>query len=117
MELVFDCHHYLEITKMRLEVFEFNDYLVLWWDQVVTNKSRNFERPVETREELKALMRKRFITPHCYRDLYNKLQNLKQGCKSVEDYYKEMEVAMIRANILEDREATTTRLLSGLNRR
>ncbi|KAF7821379.1 hypothetical protein G2W53_026834 [Senna tora] len=33
-------------------------------------------------------------------------QNLKQGSKSVEEYYKEMEIAMIRANIVEDREAT-----------
>jgi hypothetical protein len=34
----------------------------------------------------------------------------------VEDYHKEMEVAMIRANVEEDREATMARFLSGLNR-
>jgi hypothetical protein len=38
-----------------------------------------------------------------YRGLYQKLQNLRQGSKSVDDYYKEMEVAMIRANVEEDR--------------
>jgi hypothetical protein len=40
-------------------------------------------------------------------------QNLIQGSKSVDEYYKEMEVAMIRANVEEDREAT---ILHGLNR-
>uniref|UniRef100_A0A2N9J2M7 Reverse transcriptase RNase H-like domain-containing protein n=1 Tax=Fagus sylvatica TaxID=28930 RepID=A0A2N9J2M7_FAGSY len=50
------------------------------------------------------------------RDLYQKLQNLTQGSRSVEDYHKEMEVAMIRANVEEDREATMARFLSGLNR-
>ena len=35
---------------------------------------------------------------------------------SVEDYYKEMEIAMIRANIEEDREATMTRFISSLNK-
>uniref|UniRef100_A0A2N9G5I5 Protein DETOXIFICATION n=1 Tax=Fagus sylvatica TaxID=28930 RepID=A0A2N9G5I5_FAGSY len=50
------------------------------------------------------------------RDLYQKLQNLIQGSRSVEDYHKEMEVAMIRANVEEDREATMARFLSGLNR-
>ena len=35
----------------------------------------------------------------------------------VEEYYKEMGVAMARANIEEDREATTARFLAGLNRK
>uniref|UniRef100_A0A2N9GLL5 Reverse transcriptase n=1 Tax=Fagus sylvatica TaxID=28930 RepID=A0A2N9GLL5_FAGSY len=39
-----------------------------------------------------------------------------EGSRSVEDYHKEMEVAMIRANVEEDREATMARFLSGLNR-
>ena len=34
----------------------------------------------------------------------------------MEEYYKEMEVAMARANIEEDREATMARFLVGLNR-
>jgi hypothetical protein len=61
-------------------------------------------------------MRRRFVPSHYYRDLYQKLQNLTQGPRSVEDYYKEMEVAMIRANVVEDREVTMARFLSGLNR-
>ena len=34
----------------------------------------------------------------------------------MEEYYKEMKVAMARANIEEDREATMARFLAGLNR-
>ena len=34
----------------------------------------------------------------------------------MEDYHKEMEVAMIRANVEEDREATMARFWNGLNR-
>ena len=34
----------------------------------------------------------------------------------MEDYYKEMEVAMIQANVQEDREATMERFLASLNR-
>ncbi|XP_044470617.1 probable pectinesterase/pectinesterase inhibitor 51 [Mangifera indica] len=37
------------------------------------------------------------------------------GSKSVKEYYQAMEVAMIRANIEEDHEATMTRFLHGLN--
>ena len=34
----------------------------------------------------------------------------------MEEYYKEMEVAMVRSNIEEDREAAMARFLAGLNR-
>jgi hypothetical protein len=70
---------------------------------------------MDTWEETKMLMRKRFVPSHYYRGLYQKLQNLRQGSKSLDEYYKEMEVAMIRANVEEDREATMARFLHGLN--
>ena len=57
---------------------------------------------METWEEMKRVMRKRFVSTYYYRDLYNKLQNLRQGNRSVKEYYKEMKVAMTRANIEED---------------
>uniref|UniRef100_A0A2N9G5R0 RNA-directed DNA polymerase n=1 Tax=Fagus sylvatica TaxID=28930 RepID=A0A2N9G5R0_FAGSY len=98
MEFVFDCHNYSETKKL------------------VINRRRNRERPIDTWEEMKVVMRKRFIPSYYYRELYKKLQGLRQGSRSVEDYYKEMEIAMIRANVEEDREATMARFLLGLNR-
>ena len=80
------------------------------------NRRRNYERPIETWEEMKATMRRRFVPSHYYRDLYQKLQSLTQDYRSVDDYHKEMEIAMIRANVEEDREATMARFLNGLNR-
>ncbi|KAF5470845.1 hypothetical protein F2P56_011333, partial [Juglans regia] len=116
MEMVFDCHNYSEIKKVKLAAIEFTDYAIVWWDQLLINRRRNREPPVDTWEEMKMLMRKRFVPSHYYRGLYKKLQRLIQGSKSVDEYYKEMEVAMIRANVEEDREATMARFLHGLNR-
>ena len=116
LEWIFDCHNYYEEKKVKLAVIKFTDYAIVWWDQHITSRRRNRERPVETWGELKALMRKRFVPSHYYRDLYQKLQSLTQGSRSVEDYYKEMEIAMIRADVEEDREATMARFLNGLNR-
>ena len=62
------------------------------------------------------LMRRRFVPNHYYRDLYLKLQGLNQGSRSVDEYFKEMKIAMIRANVIEDWEATMARFLYGLNR-
>ena len=116
VELVFDCHHYYENKKVKLVVIELSYYAIMWWDQLVLNKRWNREPSVETWEEMKRVMRKRFVSTYYYRELYNKLQNLRQGNRGVEEYYKEMEVAMARANIEEDREATMARFLAGLNR-
>ena len=117
VELVFDCHHYSENKKVKLAAIGFSDYATVWWDQLVFNMRRNREPVVETWEEMKRVMRKRFVSTYYYRDLYNKLQNLRQGNRSVKEYYKEMKVAMTRANIEEDREASMARFLAGLNRK
>ena len=116
MELIYECHNYSEEKKVKLAAIEFTDYAIIWWDQLLMNRRRNHERPIETWEGMKAIMRRRFIPSHYYRDLYQKLQSLTQGYRSVDDYYKEMEIAMIRANVEEDREATMARFLNGLNR-
>lgn len=67
-------------------------------------------------EELKTIMRKRFMPNNYYMELHKKLQCLYQGSRNVEDYHKEMEIVMIRPNIEEDRDATMARFLNGLNR-
>ena len=48
--------------------------------------------------------------------IVQQVQNLKQSNRSMDEYYKEMEIAIGRVNIEEDREATMTRFLVGLNR-
>ena len=66
--------------------------------------------------EMKREMRACFVPKYYKRDLFDKLQNLKQGNKSVEEYYKEMEQAMIRARVHEDEKQSMARFLSGLNK-
>jgi len=55
------------------------------------------------------------VPNYYYRDLYIKPQGLNQGYKTVDEYHKEMEIAMIRATVVEDREVTMARFLNGLN--
>ena len=64
---------------------------------------------------MKDVMRAHFVPTYYSRDLFKKLQILKQGTKSVEEYYKEIELAMIRANVTENEDKTLARFLNGLN--
>ncbi|XP_042446416.1 uncharacterized protein LOC122031363 [Zingiber officinale] len=116
VELVFDCHNYSEEKKVKLAAVAFTDYVIIWWDQLTLSRRRNRELPIDNWEDMKAVMRRRFVPSHYYRDLHLKLQSLKQGSMTMEDYHKEMEIALIRANIEEDREATMARFICGLNR-
>ena len=75
---------------------------------------RNNERLVQPWDELKRLMRKRFVPSYYHRDLHHKLQTLTQGSLSVEDYFKEMKMVMMRADVCEDLEAIMAQFLRGL---
>ncbi|KAF7800459.1 uncharacterized protein G2W53_045101 [Senna tora] len=101
---------------VKLAGIEFTDHALVWWDKLGVNKRNQGERPVTTWREMKTLLRRRFIPNHYYRELYQRLQTLTQGSTCVEEYHKEMELYMIRANVQEDREATMARFLNGLNK-
>ncbi|XP_074560130.1 uncharacterized protein LOC141816203 [Curcuma longa] len=116
IEQIFSCHNYNDAKKVKVAALEFTDYALIWWDQMQKERRRYGEHPINTWDEMKTLMRRRFVPSHYHRELHNKLQRLIQGSRSVDEYYKEMEVALIRANIVEDREATMARFLHGLNR-
>ncbi|XP_073153147.1 uncharacterized protein [Henckelia pumila] len=66
---------------------------------------------------MKHVMKKRFVPNHYYREMYRRLQTLRQGPRSVENYYKELETTIIWTNIEENNEATIARFLCGLNRK
>jgi predicted enzyme involved in methoxymalonyl-ACP biosynthesis len=61
-------------------------------------------------------MRARFVPSYYACDLLHKLQQLRQGAKSVEEYYQELQMSMLRCNLDEDEEPVMARFLGGLNR-
>jgi hypothetical protein len=110
MDQIFATHYYTEEKRLQLAAVEFTDYVLIWWNQIL----RMHTRPTSCRG-MKDLMRHRFVPEHYKRDIYNKLQQLTQGTKSVDEYYKEMELLMIHTGTREDIEATMSRFLNGLN--
>ncbi|RDX63595.1 hypothetical protein CR513_57956, partial [Mucuna pruriens] len=116
VEHVFDFHNYSEEKKVKLAVVKFTDYASIWWDRFVINRRRNGERLIHAWEYMKSIMRRRFVPSNYHRDLHKKLQSLTQGSMSVEDYYKEMEIAMTRANVRENHEVTMARFIGDLKK-
>jgi hypothetical protein len=116
VDWIFYFHNYSKTKKVKLVVIEFMDYTLIWWDHNVISRRMSGERLVMSLEEMKVLMRRRFVPNHYYRYLYMKLKGLNQGSRSMDEYFNEMKIAMIRANVIEDKEAIMTRFLNGLNR-
>jgi len=73
VEMIFDIYKYCEEKKVKLVVVEFTDYVMVWWERLVVERRRNRERPVSTWEELKIIMKKRYVPKHYYWELFNRL--------------------------------------------
>jgi hypothetical protein len=57
----------------------------------------------------------RFVPSYYARDLINKLQQLKQGAFSVEEYYQELQIGMLHCNLEERGDAAMARFVAGSN--
>ncbi|RDX78753.1 hypothetical protein CR513_40921, partial [Mucuna pruriens] len=87
-----EAESYLEWEmKVRMVTYEFNGYALV---EVRESKRRH----IDTWLDLRRKMRTRFVPTSYAQDLYNKLQRMYQGSKSIEEYFKEMKVALMRAN-------------------
>ena len=58
---------------------------------------------MKTWDVMKTIIRKRFIFSHYFKESYRRLQTWSQGSSSVTDYHMEMEMSMIRANVVDDK--------------
>ena len=72
---MFSSYNFLEEDEIKLAIYKSIDYASIWWDQFVSSMRRCEEKSTDTWDEMKVVMRKRFI-PNYQRDLHRKLQSL-----------------------------------------
>jgi hypothetical protein len=77
-----------------------------WLDNAINIRRDNNMVPILTWHDMKAEMQHHFVPLNYTRSLYDKLTNLKQGLKSVGEYYQEMELIMQSAKVRELAEQT-----------
>ncbi|KAE8718992.1 DnaJ protein ERDJ2A [Hibiscus syriacus] len=114
VDLLFAYHDYPQAKQVPLITLEFEGYAHTWWMQT-RKKIDNYQiQPITSWTELKHAMRNRFLPTHYTREVKQRLHRLRQGRSSVEDYYKEMQSLLNRANITEEEEDTMSRFVVGL---
>ena len=62
---------------MKLTIVEFTSHAGNWYQHLKSERKRKKEDPIETREELKDVMRKMYVPKYYERDLKTKFQALK----------------------------------------
>ena len=98
---VFSYNDYTEEQKVKLAAAEFSDYALVWWNKKQREMIRQERREIDTWTEMKRVMRKRYVPTGYNRTMRQKLQRLSQESLTMEEYYKEMEMTLVRANIEE----------------
>jgi hypothetical protein len=112
---IFRVHNLSDQRRVSLASVEFYGYALTWWNQIHENQLVLGCDHISTWAEMKRVTRRCFIPSSYRRDLHNRLQTLKQGSKSVDKYFEEMELLLIRSDIREDEESRMVRFLHGLN--
>nr|GEW22846.1 reverse transcriptase domain-containing protein [Tanacetum cinerariifolium] len=85
-----------------------------WWQQMKLTRERVGKSKITSWQNMRKCLRANFI-PHNYQQLmYQRLQNLKQGSKSVEDYTTEFYQLITRNDIQEREDQLVSRYIGGL---
>ena len=104
VEELFECYELNDYTRVRLAAVEFTGYAALWWKNIVDTRRMDGEAEIRTWQEMKRILRKRFVPAHYKHEVYMRLQTLRQGGKTVDEYIQEFEMLMIRSGAIESPE-------------
>ncbi|KAK1612705.1 hypothetical protein QYE76_036378 [Lolium multiflorum] len=103
--------NYSEDKKIKLASSEFDGYAL----RLVRNRDEDGAQPIRTWRAMKEVMTSPFVPKNYMRNIFDKLTLLRQGVKTVDEYYMEMEMLMQRGRVRESLEMTMQRFLNGLN--
>ncbi|GJU98403.1 reverse transcriptase domain-containing protein [Tanacetum coccineum] len=114
VEEVFEFKDVPENKRVSLIATTLRGRASVWWQQLKLTRERVGKPRVISWRKMKKLLRENFI-PHNYQRLmYQRLQNLKQGTKSVEDYTTEFYQLIARNDIQETDDQLVSRYIGGL---
>ncbi|CAL9218463.1 unnamed protein product, partial [Arabidopsis halleri] len=100
--------------RVPLVATKFRGHAASWWQQLKLTRARTNKSPIKTWEKLKKKLQQTFL-PHNYdRTMYNRLQNLKQGSRTVDEYANEFSVLLTRNEIRDSEAQLVSRFIGGL---
>jgi len=103
-----------EDRRVKLVATRLRGIAFAWWQQTKLTRERMEKSKVVRWEKMKKMMRATFL-PHNYQSLmYQRLQNLRQGTRSVNDYADESYQLIARDDIMVTEVQLTARYIGEL---
>jgi hypothetical protein len=114
MDEVLEFKQVPEDKRVSLVATRFRGRAAAWWQQLKQTRLRQGKDKISSWEKLKKKMRVAFL-PHNYsRLMYQRLQNLRQSSRSVDDYTTEFHQLVARNDLAETDEQLVSRYVGGL---
>ncbi|GJW31079.1 reverse transcriptase domain-containing protein [Tanacetum coccineum] len=114
VEEVFEFKEVPENKRVSLIATKLRGRASTWWQQLKLTRKKVEKLRVTSWMKMKKLMRTNFILHNYQRLMYQRLQNLKQGTKSIEDYTTEFYQLIARNDIQETDDQLVFGYISGL---
>ncbi|CAI9106197.1 OLC1v1005282C1 [Oldenlandia corymbosa var. corymbosa] len=115
VDKVFNMHYYAEDYKVNAAISQFRLNANTWWLDVNRRRRRDGDPEIVTWLQLKRLMRQNFVRKSYQKQLRNELQDLRQGSRTVWDFYWELVSLRTKLQLDESDESMEARFIRGLN--
>src|SRR6185295_19538041 len=89
-EQIFDLQQLNDAQRVAYASIKFEGFADQWWTEEKEDRARNGDDPIETWEELKEALKFRFVPVDFTARVHERLEQLKQGSRSPDEYYKEL---------------------------
>nr|GEU61740.1 putative reverse transcriptase domain-containing protein [Tanacetum cinerariifolium] len=114
VEEVFEFKEVPENKRVSLIATKIRGRASAWWKQMKLTRERVGKSKITSWQKMKKCVRANFIPYNYQRLMYQRLQNLKQGSKSVEDYTTEFYQLIARNDIQKREDQLVSRYIGGL---
>lgn len=100
--------------RVPLVAMRFRGHAATWWKQLKTTRSRTGKTPINSWVKLTKHLRQTFLPHNNESTMYTKLQNLRQGTRSVDEYAEEFALLLTRNEINDSQVQLVSRFIGSL---